>query len=90
MLPVENGKGKIWRGDQFLCDVEYDIGEPLENTDGAQVQRILFNLPDEKSASLLDAYDLTLVSASGSRYAIPRPIQHADRSYLECYVESLA
>jgi hypothetical protein len=88
MLPVEKAQGQIWLYDQFLCNVDYDIGEPLKNTDGTQVQRITLNLLDEESAPLLDAYDLTLIIADGSRCAIPRPLQHVGLGQLECYVES--
>jgi hypothetical protein len=90
MLPVEKAKGQIWLHDKFLCDVEYDISEPLKMTDHPPVQRITFTLDDEHCAPLLDTYDLTLVLADGRRCAIPRPLQRVGLGSLECYVESLS
>jgi hypothetical protein len=89
MLPVGKEKGHIWLRDQFLCDVDYDISNPLRSTSGPQVQRIALTVPEEHCASLLDAYDLVLVLADGQRCRIPRPIQHLGLNNLECYVESV-
>jgi len=89
MLPIGKEKGYIWLRDQFLCDVDYDIGEPLSFESGPQVQRIILAVPEEHCALLLDSYELELVLADGQRCPIPRPIQHLGSNKLECYVESL-
>jgi len=86
MLPVEKAKGQIFLHDKFLCDVEYDISEPLKSTGGPQIQHITLTVEDEHCAPLLAAYGLTLVVADGECFAIPRPIMRQAR--LECYVES--
>jgi hypothetical protein len=88
MLAVEQGSGQIWLYDEFLCHIEYDISEALSFIDGHQVQRIFLRLLEEGCAPLLDAYDLTLVIADGSRCAIPRPLQRMGLARIECYVES--
>ncbi len=88
MLTVEKAKGQIWLREQLLCDVEYEISEPLKRTAGPQVQRITLVVSEEHCASLLDAYELTLVMADGQRCHIPRPIQHLGSNCIECYVES--
>jgi hypothetical protein len=90
MLPVEKAKGQIWLHDKFLCDIEYDISEPLKHTDGLQVQRVAFTLDDAHCVTLLDAYELTLVLADGRRFSIPRPLQRVGLGCLECYVEFLS
>jgi hypothetical protein len=89
MLPVGKEKGHILLRNQFLCDVDYDIGEPLSFESGLQVQRIALTVSEEHCAALLNAYDLVLVLADGQRCPIPRPIQHLGLNNLECYVESL-
>jgi hypothetical protein len=88
MLPVEKATGQIWLREQFLCDVEYDISEPLSVGANLQVQRIILVVPEEHCAVLLDSYELTLVIADGQRCHIPRPLQHLGLNRLECYVES--
>jgi hypothetical protein len=87
MLPVEQGKGQVWRRDQFLCNVEYSISARLDLTDGLPLQRITLVLANKNCQPLLDAYDLTLVLADGSRCAIPRPLRSSDKEHLECYLE---
>jgi hypothetical protein len=89
MLPVEKTKAQIWRGDQFLCDVEYDIGKPVTVNGKLHIQRVVFTLLQEHCAALLKAYDLMLVLADGRRYLIPRPLQRVELACLDCYVESL-
>ena len=88
MLPVEKAKGQIWLHDKFLCDVEYEIDQPLKRTSGPQVQRVSFTVEDEHCTVLLDAYELTLILGDGRRCSIPRPIQKIGLGCLECYVES--
>lgn len=88
MLPVEKAKGQIFLSDHFLCEVEYDISEPLQVARNANVQRIKLDVPDEHCATLLDAYNLVLVLANGQRSRIPRPRLHAGLNSLECYVET--
>lgn len=90
MLPVEKAKGHIWRDDQFLCDVEYDIGELMKINGSLHIQRIVFILPEEHCVTLLNATGLTLVLADGRRFSIPRPFERVRVGCLECYVESLA
>jgi hypothetical protein len=87
LLPAEQNKGAIWRDGRLLCDVEYSISELLQLTDGNPIQRVTLTLSEEDCASLLDAYDLTLVLANGTRRAIPRPLRSSDKEYLECYLE---
>lgn len=88
MLPVGQGTGQMWLRDQFLCDVEYDIGEPLKFSRNPQVQRIDLVVPEEHCAALMDAYELVLVLGDGQRHHIPRPLRHLGEHHLECYVES--
>ncbi|MCC6457295.1 MAG: hypothetical protein IT328_20240 [Caldilineaceae bacterium] len=88
MLPVEQGSGQIWQDEQFLCDIDYDIDEPLVSANGHKIQRVTFTVAEADCAQLLDAYGLTLVIADGRRCAIPRPLQLAGLDRLECYVES--
>jgi hypothetical protein len=88
MLPVEQDRGQIWQDGRFLCDIDYDIDAPLTSANGHQIQRITFTVAEEDCAPLLDAYDLTLVIADGSRCEIPRPLQQVGLGRLECYVES--
>lgn len=88
MLPVEKAKGQIFLHDKFLCDVEYDISDPLKRPSAPQVQRVMLTVEDEHCAVLLDAYELTLILGDGRRCPIPRPIQRTGLGCLECYVES--
>jgi hypothetical protein len=88
MLPVEQGKGQIWLREQFLCDVEYVIDEPMRRTGTLRVQRILFTLEDAHCATLLNAYGLILVTEDKGCYPIPLPLQQTGLGRLECYVES--
>ncbi len=88
MLPVEKAKGQIWLREQLLCDIEYEISEPMSVGVKPHVQRITLVVAEEHCAMLLDAYDLTLVMADGQRCHIPRPIQHLGSNCIECYVES--
>ncbi len=88
MLPVEKAKGQIFLHDEFLCDVDYNISEPLKRTGGVQVQRVTFTVEDEHCTPLLDAYELTLIIGDGRRCSIPRPLQSMGLGCLECYVES--
>jgi hypothetical protein len=90
MLPIEKAKGQIWLDDQFLCDVEYDIGTPISVSGKLQVQRIVFTLLEEHCTALLKALGLTLVLADGQRHDIPRPFQRLGEGSLECYFESLS
>lgn len=90
MLPVEKAKGQVWLEDQFLCDVEYEISEPLKLIRKFHVQRICFVVAEEHCAVLLNAYNLTLVLASGQRCHIPRPFHHHGSGSMECYVESVS
>jgi hypothetical protein len=87
MLPVEKGKGQLFIGGKFLCDVAYDISAPLHVDGNPRVQRILLDVPDEHCATLLNAYNLTLVLADGRRLHIPRPLQLVGLNGVECYVE---
>ena len=88
MLSVEKEKGQIWLREQLLCDVEYEISEPLNASANPHVQRITLVMAEEDCAALLDAYDLTLVMANGQSCHIPRPLQHLGSNCIECYVES--
>jgi hypothetical protein len=88
MLPVEQGKGQIWRRDQFLCNVEYSISARLDFADRIPVQHITLVLANKNCQPLLDAYDLTLVLADGSRWTIPRPLNLSDREHLESFIQS--
>jgi hypothetical protein len=88
MLPVEKATGQIWLRDQHLCDVEYEISEPLSASAMPHVQRIILVVPEEHCAALLDSYELILIMADGQRHHIPRPIQRVGLGVLECYVES--
>jgi len=88
MLPVEQGTGQIWLREQFLCNVEYSIGEPMRRTGTLRAQRVLLSLEDEHCDMRIDAYGLTLVTADGSRYAIPRSPHRIGLGRLEFYVES--
>ena len=87
MLPVEKGKGQVFVGQQFLCDVGYDINAPLHVDGDPQVQRIVLDVPDEHCATLLNAYNLTLVLADWQSLHIPRPLQLIGLNGVECYVE---
>jgi hypothetical protein len=40
MLPVEKEKGQIWLREQLLCEVEYEVSEPLKANVEPQVQRV--------------------------------------------------
>jgi hypothetical protein len=88
MLPVGQGKGQIWRSGELLCEVKYDIGEPIRRTGALRVQRILLTLEDEHCQLLVDVYGLILVMANGSQHAILRPFQLHGIGHLECYVET--
>jgi hypothetical protein len=88
MLPVENAKGEILAGKQFLCMVEYEISAPILALHTPDVQRIVLEVPNEDCAALLDSYDLILVLADGRPYHIPRPILSLGTTRLECYVET--
>ena len=88
MLPVEKAQGQIFLNEKFLCEVEYEISEPLQLFSKPQVQRVLLNVPDERCATLLDSYDLILVLVDGDQHHIPRPIRHFGQTHLECYVET--
>jgi hypothetical protein len=88
MLPVEKAKGQVFLGQQFLCDVDYDISEPMKASRNSNVQRIVLDVPDEHCAMLLDAYNLFLVLADGQRHRIPRPLLNSTLNHLECYVET--
>jgi len=88
MLPVEKAEGQIWLRDQHLCDVEYEISEPMSASAMPHVQRVILVVPEEHCAVLLDSYELILVMADGQRCHIPRPLQHLGLNCIECYVES--
>ena len=89
MLPVEKATGQLWLRAEFLCDVEYDISQPLNSTGSSQVQRVTLTLEDEHCDKLIDAYELILILGDGRRCSIPRPLQKMGLGGLECYVESL-
>ena len=88
MLPVEKGKGQVWRRDQFLCDAEYDVGEPFQRNEFIDVQRVLLTVDAADCDPLLHSYDLTLVTASGKHYKIPKPFSLVGPGHLEIYIES--
>jgi hypothetical protein len=88
VLPVEKAQGQIWLRDKFLCDIEYEISEPLRNSRTSHVQRIVLVVPEAHCATLLDAYELILVLDNGQRQPIPRPLHYKGSNRFECYVES--
>lgn len=89
MLPHGKGKGQIWLGSRYLCDVEYDISNPVGTSASSAVQRLTLTVAargsfgepadaasgagsgkreEEDCVQLLDAYDLSLLLAYGSRH----------------------
>src|SRR5687768_8410810 len=75
MLPMSQRTEQMWLREEFLCEVEYNIGEPLKFAYNPQVQRIDLVVLEVHCAAQLDMYDLTLMLADGQRYHIPRPLQ---------------
>lgn len=88
MLPVGNGNGQLWRKDQFLCSVGYEISEPLQVGSRFSVQRVLFTVAVKDDHGLLKVYVLILIAADGNRYELPHSLQRSKAGKLECYVES--
>jgi len=87
MLPVSRGRGELWNGDTFLCEVEYDISPLLPFITSANVQRVEIVVRNSSCEGLLNIAGLTLVLADGSRHRLPKPIDlvHGD-GHVECFL----
>lgn len=89
MLPIGKGQGELWKGDTFLCKVDYDISPPLTFVTVAGTQHVNMVVHDYDCEMLLDVAGLTLVLADGSRHRLPRPLNfiEGDRK-LECFISA--
>jgi hypothetical protein len=89
MLPVGHGQGQLWKGDEFLCDVDYEISEPLTFVSVAGTQHVKMLVHNYECEDLLHVAGLTLVLADGSRHRLPRPIDVVQGDgRLECFLNT--
>jgi hypothetical protein len=87
MLPIGSGQGELWKGDTFLCAVDYDISPSLAFV--ADTQHIKLVVHDYDCEQLLNIAGLTLVLADGSRHRLPRPINLVSGDgRLECFLSA--
>lgn len=87
MLPIGSGQGELWKGNAFLCKVDYDISPPLTFVTVAGTQHVNLVVHDFDCESLLVEAGLTLILADGSRHRLPRLTNFVDGDKkVECFV----
>jgi hypothetical protein len=87
MLPIGKGQGELWKGDTFLCKVDYDISPELTYITAAETQHIKLEVHDYDCELLLNVAGLTLVLANGSRHRLPKLINVVTGDgHLECFL----
>lgn len=87
MLPIGKGQGELWKGDTFLCEVDYEISEPLSYVTAADAQHVTMTVHDYACEDLLHIAGLTLILTDGSRHRLPRPIDIVrGDGRLECFL----
>jgi hypothetical protein len=89
MLPIGSGQGELWKGDTFLCKVDYDISPELTFVTVAGTQHVKLVVHDFDCELLLNIAGLTLILADGSRHRLPQltNLTSGDR-YLECFLNA--
>jgi hypothetical protein len=89
MLPVGNGQGQLWKGDTFLCDVDYEISGVLPFITAGETQHVKLTVHNYDCEHLLHVAGLILVLADGSRHRLPRPIDAVQGDgRLECFLST--
>lgn len=87
MLPIGSGQGELWKGDTFLCKVDYDISPALSFVTAAETQHVKLVVHDYDCEQLLSVAGLTLVLADGSRHRLPKLINLVSGDgRLECFL----
>jgi hypothetical protein len=87
MLPIGRGRGELWNGSKFLCEVEYDISPLLPFISDAKLQRVEMIVRNNACEDLVRIPGITLVLADGSRHRLPKPVDHRHGDgHLECYL----
>ena len=87
MLPIGRGRGELWDGSKFLCQVEYNISPPLSFLSDAHTQHVELIVRNNACEDLLHIAGLTLVLADGSRHRLPKPLDHKPGDgHLECFL----
>jgi hypothetical protein len=71
MLPIGSGQGELWKGNTFLCKVDYDISPELTFVTVAGTQHVKLVVHDYDCEELLTVAGLTLILADGSRHRLP-------------------
>ena len=89
MLPIGSGQGELWKGDTFLCKVDYDISPFLTFVTSANTQHVKLVVHDYDCETLLTVPGIILVLADGSRHRLPRLTNFVsgDRK-LECFLSA--
>ena len=89
MLPIGSGQGELWKGDTFLCKVDYDISPTLPFVIEADTQHIKLVVHDYDCEMLLTVAGLTLILADGSRHRLPKPVNlKSGDGRLECFLSA--
>ena len=89
MLPIGSGQGELWKGDTFLCVVDYDISPELIYVTEFGTQHVKMKVYDYDCEMLLTVAGLTLVLADGSRHRLPKPINFKNGDgRLECFLSA--
>jgi len=89
MLPIGSGQGELWKGDTFLCKVDYDISASLTFVTVASTQHIKLMVHDYDCEMLLTVAGLTLILADGSRHRLPRLTNFMNGDgKLECFLSA--
>jgi hypothetical protein len=89
MLPIGKGRGELWKGDTFLCKVDYEISPPLPYVIEPETQYVKLAVHDYAAEELTREAGLILMLADDSRHSLPHPTHFADDDrYLECFVDA--
>jgi hypothetical protein len=89
MLPIGIGQAELWKGNTFLCKVDYDISPELTFVTVAGTQHVILLVHDYDCEQLLTEAGLTLILADGSRHRLPRltNLVQGDKK-VECFLSA--
>ena len=86
MLPTESGNGQLYQHDGYLCDLLYEIDYPLGFVNIFRVLHLKFTPQNYDPALLVDSSGLMVVTAGGTKYHLPPPLELQEDGTLQCTI----